>query len=49
MIVNGRRGAKYKGNIKQKAIDAEKRLRRVGLVIALSTAFALGSIYRKKI
>ncbi len=49
MIVNGRRGEKYKGNIRQKAINAEKRLRRVGLVIALSAAFALGSILRKKI
>ncbi len=49
MKVNGRRGEKYKGNIRQKAINAEKRLRRVGLVIALSTAFVLGSIHRKKI
>ncbi len=49
MIVNGRRGDKYKGNIRKKAINAEKRLRRVGLVIALSTAFALESIHRTKI
>ena len=49
MIVNGRRGEKYNGNIRQKTINAEKRLRLVGLVIALSTAFALGSIHRKKI
>ena len=48
MIVNGRRGEKYKGNIRKKATNAEKRLRRVGLVIALSAAFALGSILRKK-
>ncbi len=49
MRVNGRRGEKYKGNIRQKEINAEKRLRRVGLVIALSAAFVLGSIHRKRI